>query len=115
MLKELRNVFELVLYRGKECMGMVDVRFVAMDVDGASLERSSDAGADDVDDAGFGDDRVAWAESAFWVVAPKEGASLAMARFEQKGSVHRTCCDLVDGTWFEPSYPRTQAERTFRN
>ena len=85
-----------------------------MDVDGISFKRSSDAGAYDVDDAGLWDDRVVEAEGARRRVIPQKGASLSMARPEQKGSVHRALGDLVDNSWLEPSNPRTQTERTFR-
>ena len=61
--EEARQVFPLVLCNGKYLVEMGDVGFEAVDLNGILFEGAADRRADDIDDAGLGDDVVVHIES----------------------------------------------------
>ncbi len=90
VLKELMGVFHVFLSSGNERMIVIDVSFVRVDVDGVPFQGTSDAGADNIDDAGLGDDLIIETEGIRRAVVSQQSVVQPMIGSKQKIPIHRS-------------------------
>ncbi len=98
------DVFELPLDDGKNDMDMIGVALKGMNSDTIVIQRFSDGGAYDVNDAGLWNDVAFRIEAHGWRSRVQQGLLLIMVGDEQEASVDSTNRYLVHAAWNNPPW-----------
>ena len=101
--KEIRQVVHLLIGGGEFFMQVIDARLKAVNLNGMLFEGAPHSRADDVDDAGLGNDVVVRVQGIEGRALGEERIIWMMIWFEEEHPINGTDRRFIDLIWFNPT------------